>query len=66
MKQSAKAILPVLENELGLKCFPNQKTCWHYDDKIRQAFMMKARGFPMTESWVYYDKREITQLFKDC
>jgi len=55
-KQAAKAILPVLENGLGLKCFPNQKTCWHYDDKIRQSFLMKAKGLPMTESWIFYDK----------
>lgn len=55
-KQSARSLLPVLENELRLKCFPDQKTCWHYDNKIRQALIMKAKGLPFAESWVFYDK----------
>jgi glutathione synthase/RimK-type ligase-like ATP-grasp enzyme len=55
--QLAGDILPIIEKEYGIPCYPNQSTAWHYDDKIKQAFLMKAHGFPMTDSWVFYDKQ---------
>jgi len=54
-RQNAKAILPIIEKELGIPCFPNQKTCWAYDDKIREYFLMKVHGFPMAESWIFWE-----------
>jgi len=56
-RQIAHTILPIIENELGVKCFPDQKTCWHYDDKIRQYYLLKSKGFPITESWIFWDKK---------
>jgi glutathione synthase/RimK-type ligase-like ATP-grasp enzyme len=57
-KQQARDILPIVENELGIPCFPNQISAWQYDDKIKQYFLMKAHGYPMTKSWIFYDRRE--------
>ncbi len=56
-RQIAHTILPIIENELEVKCFPNQKTCWHYDDKIRQYYLLNSKGYPITESWVFWDKK---------
>lgn len=53
--QIAKTILPIIENQLNIKCFPNQKTCWHYDDKIKQYFLLKEKGFPVCESYIFWD-----------
>lgn len=55
--QQARDILPVVEGDYGIPCYPNQATAWHYDDKVKQAFMLRAHGYPMTESWVFYDRR---------
>jgi glutathione synthase/RimK-type ligase-like ATP-grasp enzyme len=52
----AHDLLPVIEGQFGIPCFPNQATCWHYDDKIRQYLLMRQSGFPMTESYVFYDR----------
>jgi glutathione synthase/RimK-type ligase-like ATP-grasp enzyme len=57
-RQIADDILPILEEHYKVKCFPNQATCWHFDDKIRQHLLMKSYGFPMIESYVFYDKSE--------
>jgi len=54
--QLARDILPVVENAFGIPCFPNQATAWHYDDKVKQYFLLKAYGFPITKSWVFYDR----------
>lgn len=55
--QMAQTILPVVQNEMGVKCFPDMATCWHYDDKIRQYFLLKQHDFPIIESWVFWDRR---------
>lgn len=53
-QQIAHAIIPVIEKEYKKICFPNYSTCWHYDDKIRQYYLLKAQGFPVVESFVFY------------
>lgn len=57
-KDRGSAILPVVEEHYGIKTLPNIKTAWHYDDKIRQYYLLKAHGFPLTESWIFWDKKE--------
>jgi len=55
--QIAKTILPIIENQLNVRCFPDQKTCWHYDDKIKQYYLLKELDFPVAESYVFWDKQ---------
>ena len=55
--QQARDILPIMEDALGIPCYPNKATAWHYDDKVKQYFLLKAHGFPMTELWVFYEKK---------
>ena len=56
VRQRATAVIPVIENELKISCFPDIETCWSFDDKIRQYYLMKAHGFPMTKSWIFWEK----------
>ena len=57
-KQLAHTILPIIENEMKIKCFPNQATCWHYDDKIREYYLLKQAGFPVVDSYIFWDKKK--------
>lgn len=54
--QIAHTILPVIENSLKIKCFPNYATCWHYDDKVKQYFLLDRCGFPAVPSYVFWDR----------
>lgn len=54
--QIAETILPIIENVYNIKCFPNQETCWHYDDKIKEYYLFNAKGYPFTKSWIFWDK----------
>ena len=56
MRQIARRILPVIEKELDLEVYPDQATCWHYDDKIAQAFLLNAAGIPVPQTWVWFEK----------
>ncbi|MBW2391663.1 MAG: hypothetical protein JRG89_24995 [Deltaproteobacteria bacterium] len=57
MSRIARRLLPVLENELGLCVYPDQKTCWHYDDKIAQSYLLESLGIPIPKTWVFYDRQ---------
>lgn len=54
----AQDLLPIIEREHGVKCYPNLSTAWHFDDKIKQYHLLRSMGFPMIESWVFYDRVE--------
>lgn len=52
----AQHILPVIQNEMGIKCYPNIATSWHYDNKIKQYYMLKGANFPVVNSFVFWNK----------
>jgi glutathione synthase/RimK-type ligase-like ATP-grasp enzyme len=54
----ASALIPILENQLKVNCLPNSTTCWTYDDKIRQFYLLRQHGFPMADSWIFWDKQK--------
>jgi glutathione synthase/RimK-type ligase-like ATP-grasp enzyme len=56
--QMAKTIIPIVEKQMGIRCFPDLATCWHYDDNIRQYYLLKQNGFPMIESWIFWDEKQ--------
>lgn len=56
-RQLAMTIITVIQNEIGVKCFPDLNTCWHFDDKIRQYYLLKYHGFPIIHSWVFWEKQ---------
>lgn len=56
MRQVAKRLLPVIENVLGLTVYPDQLTCWHYDDKIAQAYLFEATGIPAPATWPWFER----------
>jgi len=53
----AKQLIYSLEQK-GLKVFPNFKTCWHFDDKVGQKYLLEAISSPLVSSYVFYDKKE--------
>lgn len=38
--------------------FPSIKTCWHFDDKIGQKYLLESIGAPLVSTYVFYDKEE--------
>jgi glutathione synthase/RimK-type ligase-like ATP-grasp enzyme len=54
----ASQIIPVINNFIGIKCFPNYATVWHYDDKVKQYYLLKQMGFPIIDSFIFWDKKK--------
>ncbi len=55
MERIARRLLPALEYQAGLVMYPDQATCWHYDDKIAQFYALEAAGIPSPVTWVWFD-----------
>lgn len=42
--------------EMGISVFPNSATCWHYDDKVGQKYLLEAVAAPVVPTHVFYEK----------
>lgn len=60
----AKQLLYSLEMT-GKKVFPNFHTCWHFDDKVGQKYLLEAVNAPMVPSYVFYDEQRALQWIKE-
>ncbi len=58
VRMAALPILRVIEDHLRIPVFPNLATCWHYDDKIAQSYLLEALGIPQPRTWVFWRKSE--------
>lgn len=56
IRQIASRLLPIVQNHLGIPVFPNQNTCWHYDDRIAQAYLFQALEIASPETNVFFDQ----------
>jgi len=41
----------------GKKVFPDFHTCWHFDDKVGQKYLLEAVGAPLIPSYAFYEKK---------
>lgn len=50
---------------VGKKMFPDSKTCWHFDDKVGQKYLLEAFKAPLVNAFVFYEKAEALQWAKN-
>jgi len=43
---------------MGVRVFPSTASCWHFDDKIAQKYLLEAIGAPLVPTYVFYDLNE--------
>lgn len=53
----ARQIITALE-QAGILVFPNTPTCWHYDDKVGQKYLLESIGAPLIPTWVFTNRAE--------
>lgn len=58
VRWAALPILRAIAEHLRIPVFPDLATCWHYDDKIAQAYLLEALGVPQPQTWVFWKKAE--------
>jgi len=53
----AKQLMFSLQQK-GLRVFPDYHTCWHFDDKIGQKYLLTALGVPFIPTHIFYTRKE--------
>jgi hypothetical protein len=53
----ARQVVSALE-QMDLAVFPSWETCWHFDDKIAQKYLLEALGAPLIPTWVFTQRGE--------
>ena len=64
-QQMAECLIPTIEKDMGIQCFPNWRTFWHYNSKIKQYYLLKNHNLPVIESFIFWDKSEAKKWI-DC
>ena len=41
---------------MPIKVYPDIATCWHFDDKVGQKYLLESIGAPLIPSYVFYEK----------
>lgn len=59
----ARQLIKSIEN-LGVQVFPNSDTCWHFDDKVAQKYLLEAINAPLIPTYVFYEKNEAINWLK--
>jgi len=62
----AAQIIPIINLFLNIPCLPDYNTVWHYDDKVKQYYLLKSMDFPVIDSYVYWDKIEALNWAKNA
>jgi glutathione synthase/RimK-type ligase-like ATP-grasp enzyme len=50
--------------KMGLKVYPNVFSCWHFDDKIAQKYLLESIDAPLVPSYVFYNLHEAIAWIK--
>jgi glutathione synthase/RimK-type ligase-like ATP-grasp enzyme len=61
----AKQLLFAVELS-GKKVFPDFRTCWHFDDKVAQKYLLESLDVPFVPSYVFYSKSDALKWIKSA
>lgn len=64
-KLLAKPLISSLEKK-GLKVYPNSTTCWHFDDKIGQKYLLESLKAQLVPAYVFYEKRKAKEWVRNA
>lgn len=62
---AARHILTSAE-AMGLSVFPDRNTCWHFDDKIAQKYLLEALNAPLAPTHVFYDRNSAAEWLRSA
>ena len=49
-------LISVIDRVLGVPCFPDWNTAWHYDEKIAMSTLLQAKDYPLAKTWIFWDE----------
>jgi len=53
-REVGKRVLGALDHAGRIVVHPDLRSCWHFDDKIAQAYLLKATALPTPRTWMLW------------
>ena len=53
-RELGKRVLSALDHATHLHVLPDWRSCWHFDDKIAQTYLLQAAGIPMPATRIFW------------
>lgn len=59
----ARHVLMAAEH-MGVAVFPDAATCWHFDDKLAQKYLLEATGAPLVPTYAFFGEQDAVQWLR--
>lgn len=50
--------------QMGLAVFPNTATCWHFDDKLAQKYLLESVGAPLVPTYAFFHESDALEWLR--
>lgn len=51
---------------MGIRVYPDLRTCWMFDDKLSEKYLLEALGEPLVSTHVFFDAEKAKSYFDHC
>lgn len=58
-------LISIIDKVLKVPCYPDWATAWHYDDKVAEIMLLQSKGYPIVDSWVFWEKDKALKWAKN-
>lgn len=62
----APKILSNIQLNMDIPIFPDLNSCWHYDEKVAQHYLLESIDAPRVPSWVFYDYNKASEFINSA
>ena len=62
----APKILSNIQLNMDIPIFPDLNSCWHYDEKVAQHYLLDSIDAPRVPSWVFYDYNKALEFIENA
>lgn len=65
-RELGKRLLSALDHATDLVVQPDWRSCWHFDDKVAQTYLLQAAAIPMPRTWVLWRYEDAMELCRSA
>lgn len=61
-----KRLMLAIHQGMKLPTFPSWRTCWFFEDKHAQHYLLKSAGVPTPSAWVFWGRSDAEAFIKEA
>jgi hypothetical protein len=65
-REVGKIVMPALDHAAKVMVHPDLRSCWHFDDKLAQAYLLQAAGIATPKTDVFWRYDTAVEFFRSA